>query len=75
MDLEEQLGLRGTSPAASSILAPGIGAFAAGATYYAPSGPRVAALAGAIGLGSVAVTYSVYTVLGIPYGSRGFLFF
>jgi hypothetical protein len=46
----------------------------AGATYYGPSGPRVAALAGALGFGSVAVTYAAYTVLGIPYGSRGYLF-
>jgi hypothetical protein len=44
-------------------------------TYYATSGPRVAALAGAIGFSSVAVTYAAYGVLGIPYGSRGYLFF
>jgi hypothetical protein len=44
-------------------------------TYYATSGPRVAALAGAIGFSSVAVTYAAYSVLGMPYGSRGYLFF
>ena len=57
------------------MIAPAFGALAAGATYYAPSGPRVAALAGAIGFGSVAATYAAYTVLGIPYGSVDYLFF
>jgi hypothetical protein len=44
-------------------------------TYYSTSGPRVAALAGFIGFTSVAVTYAAYSALGIPYGSRGYLFF
>uniref|UniRef100_A0A7S1Y156 Mitochondrial import inner membrane translocase subunit TIM23 n=1 Tax=Grammatophora oceanica TaxID=210454 RepID=A0A7S1Y156_9STRA len=55
--------------------APGVAAFLTGATYYASAGPRVAALAGTIGVGAVCGTYLCYTALGIPYGSRGFLFF
>lgn len=46
-----------------------------GATYYMRSGPRVAALAGTIGMGAVGGTFAVYSLLGIPYGSRGWLFF
>lgn len=46
-----------------------------GATYYMRAGPRVATLAGAIGLGAVGGTFAVYSVLGIPYGSKGLLFF
>lgn len=46
-----------------------------GATYYMRAGPRVAALAGAIGMGTVGGTYAVYSILGIPPGSRGWLFF
>ena len=45
-----------------------------GLTYYAPSGARVAGLAGTIGFGAVGVTYVGYSMLGIPYGSQGFLF-
>lgn len=45
-----------------------------GATYYGPSGARVAALAGSIGFSAVGVTYVGYSLLGIPYGSQGFLF-
>uniref|UniRef100_A0A7S2A8S9 Mitochondrial import inner membrane translocase subunit TIM23 n=2 Tax=Trieres chinensis TaxID=1514140 RepID=A0A7S2A8S9_TRICV len=51
-----------------------LAAFLTGATYYSRAGPRVAALAGTIGLGTVGVTYGVYGALGIPYGSRGYLF-
>lgn len=47
----------------------------AGMCYFAPSGIRVASLAGAIGFGAVGATYTLYSALGIPYGSRGFLFF
>lgn len=46
-----------------------------GATYYMRAGPRVAALAGAIGVGTVGGTFALYSVLGIPYGSKGWLFF
>lgn len=35
----------------------------------------MAALAGTIGLGAVGGTFAVYSVLGLPYGSRGWLFF
>ena len=56
-------------------LSPPLAAMMTGATFYAPSGIRVAALGGAIGLGAVGATYAGYTVLGKPYGSYGFLFF
>jgi len=46
-----------------------------GATYYMRAGPRVAALAGAIGMGTVGGTFALYSILGIPYGSKGWLFF
>lgn len=46
-----------------------------GATYYMRAGPRVATLAGAIGMGAVGGTFAVYSVLGIPHGSKGWLFF
>ena len=74
-EFEEVLGIRNYSPAAASFVSPAFGAAAAGATYFGPSGPRVAVLAGSIGFGAVAATYTAYTLLGIPYGSRGFLFF
>jgi len=48
---------------------------ATGATYYMRAGPRVAALAGAIGMGTVGVTFGLYSVLGIQPGSKGWLFF
>lgn len=46
-----------------------------GATFKSMAGPRVAGLAGTIGLGAVGVTYAGYSLLGIPYGNRGYLFF
>jgi hypothetical protein len=55
--------------------APAFAAFMTGATFYMPAGPRVAALAGTIGVGAVGITYLGYSVLGIPYGSKGFMFF
>ena len=73
-EFEEVLGVRKYSPAAASFVNPAFGAAAASATYFATSGPRVAALAGSIGFGAVAATYTAYAVLGIPYGSRGYLF-
>ena len=57
----------------SSFISPAFGATMTGITYYA-SGIRVASLAGALGFGTVAVTYGIYTTLGIPYGYRGYLF-
>lgn len=63
------------SPTAAALVSPGFAAFMTGATYYAPSGARVAGLAGTIGFGAVGVTYATYSVLGVPHGSKGFLFF
>jgi len=55
---------------------PSIDAFMTGAMYKAQAGPRVASLAGAIGLGSVGITtYAAYSVFGIPYGQKGWLIF
>ena len=48
---------------------------ATGATYYARAGPRVAALAGAMGAGAVAGTLGLYSALGVPHGRGGWLFF
>jgi len=75
LEFEERLGLRSISPALASMCSPAFGATAAGMTYFGPSGIRVASLAGAIGFGTVAATYTVYGLLGVPYGSRGYLFF
>jgi hypothetical protein len=55
-------------------LSPPLAAMMTGATYYAPSGVRVAALGGAIGLGAVGATYAGYTVMAKPFGSYGFFF-
>jgi len=46
-----------------------------GFTYKFQAGPRVAGLAGAIGFGTVGLTYATYSLLGIPYGAKGWLFF
>ena len=46
-----------------------------GISYYAPTGIRVAALGGALGLGAVGATYAGYTALGKPFGSAGLLWF
>ena len=54
---------------------PALSAMLTGVTYKAQAGPRVAALAGTLGLGAVSATYLSYTLLGIPYGSKGWLFF
>lgn len=54
---------------------PALASFMTGLTYKAQAGPRVALLAGTIGLGSVGVTYTAYSLLGIPYGQKGWLFF
>ena len=73
--LDDVVGIRQYSPAAASMVNPAFGATATAAAYFATSGPRVAALAGTLGFGAVAATYTAYTVLGLPYGSRGYLFF
>ncbi len=54
---------------------PALAAFMTGATYKSQAGLRVAGLAGTIGLGAVGVTYTAYSLLGIPYGKAGYLFF
>jgi hypothetical protein len=46
-----------------------------GLTYYAPSGLRVAALGGTLGLGVVGATYTAYSIVGKPFGSYGYLWF
>lgn len=74
MEIDEQLGVRKYSNTAALMSSPMAAAAATGATYYSTAGPRAAVLAGAMGCGAVGATYAVYTVLGIPYGSRGFLF-
>lgn len=56
------------------ITVPAFSSFMTGCTFKAMAGPRVAALAGTIGLGAVGATYALYTALGIPHGSRGYLF-
>lgn len=73
--MDENLGIAAISPTAASFVNPAMAAFMTGATYYAPSGIRVAGLAGSIGFGAVSATYIGYSMLGVPYGSQGFLFF
>ena len=55
--------------------APLFGGLMTGATYYMRAGPRVAALAGTIGMGAVGATFGLYSVLGVPYGSKGWMWF
>mmetsp|Transcript_26045 Transcript_26045/g.63583 ORF Transcript_26045/g.63583 Transcript_26045/m.63583 type:complete len:194 (+) Transcript_26045:46-627(+) len=66
MELERYSGVESVSPPLAAALT--------GFTIYAPSGIRVAALGGAIGLGAVGATYAGYTMAGKPFGSYGFLF-
>lgn len=66
---------RYTAPLGIDEPGPALAALLTGATFKAQAGPRVAALAGSIGLAGVGVTYGVYTVLGIPHGHKGWLFF
>jgi len=54
---------------------PALAAVLTGVTYKCQAGPRVAALAGGIGLGAVGITYASYSLMGIPYGAKGWLFF
>lgn len=54
---------------------PAFAAFMTGSTFYSAAGPRVAALAGTVGLGAVGATYGLYSVLGLPFGYMGYLFF
>lgn len=66
---------RYTAPLGIDEPGPALAALLTGVTYKIQSGPRVAALAGSIGLASVGVTYGVYNVLGIPRHNKGWLFF
>jgi len=59
----------------SVVVGPALAAFLTGATYKLQAGPRVAGLAGTIGLGAVGATYAGYTLMGLPYGYKGWLFF
>lgn len=69
------------SPNREIPVSPAFAAFMTGATYKIASGStptsclRVATLAGSLGLGAVGITYMGYSLLGIPYGNQGFLFF
>ena len=56
-------------------MSPPVAAMLTGATYYAPSGLRVAALGGALGFGAVSATYAGYFATNKPYGKYGFLWF
>jgi import inner membrane translocase subunit TIM23 len=67
LELDRYTGLDSTSPPLAAAMT--------GITYYGPSGLRVAALGGALGLGAVGATYAGYTVLGKPFGSHGLLWF
>mmetsp|Transcript_7608 Transcript_7608/g.18775 ORF Transcript_7608/g.18775 Transcript_7608/m.18775 type:complete len:226 (+) Transcript_7608:426-1103(+) len=56
---------------------PPVAACLTGVTYYGPSSGsiRVATLGGAIGASACLGTYALYSVVGKPYGSYGFLWF
>ena len=67
LELDRYTGFDSTSPPLAAMMT--------GVTYYAPSGLRVAALGGALGLGAVGATYTAYTLVGKPFGSNGYLWF
>eukprot|EP00536_Pseudo-nitzschia_multiseries_P001292 jgi/Psemu1/317543/estExt_fgenesh1_pm.C_160004 len=67
LELDRYTGIDSTSPPLAAMLT--------GMTYYAPSGVKVAALAGAIGLGAVGATYAGYSATGKPLGSATYLWF
>lgn len=75
-DIEEKLMLhRVGNPTLEKMASPAFAAYMTGVTYFAPSGPRVAALAGTIGFGMVGATSFAYYLLGFPPGYQNFLFF
>jgi hypothetical protein len=80
-DIIKQQDLDRFSPNREIPVSPAFAAFMTGATYKIASGStpasciRVATLAGSLGLGAVGITYMGYSLLGIPYGNQGFLFF
>mmetsp|Transcript_7199 Transcript_7199/g.18080 ORF Transcript_7199/g.18080 Transcript_7199/m.18080 type:complete len:194 (+) Transcript_7199:92-673(+) len=67
LELDRYTGIENTTPPLAAMMT--------GMTYYAPSGIRVAALAGTIGLGAVGATYAVYTAASKPLGSATYLWF
>jgi hypothetical protein len=75
LDLDRYVQSSNTHYLDKMSLSPPVAAAVTGATYYAPSGGRVAAMGGAIGAGAVVTTYLTYSVIGKPYGSYGFLWF
>ena len=62
-------------PSVRELVNPALAALVAGGIYKSTSGPRVAALAGTIGLGVVCATYVTTRVTGTAFASRNFLFF
>jgi len=77
VDLEEKLGFRYVSSNSNlaAAVSPTFAAAMTGATYYLPSGPRVAGLAGVLGMSGVVLTYTGYYMMGIPFASNRILFF
>jgi len=67
LELDRYTGIESTAPPLAAMLT--------GITYFAPSGVRVAALGGAIGMGAVGATYAGYAAMGRPVGSATFLWF
>lgn len=67
LELDRYTGIESTAPPLAAMMT--------GITYFAPSGVRVAALGGAIGMGAVGATYAGYAAMGRPIGSATFLWF
>jgi hypothetical protein len=67
LELDRYTGFDSTTPPVAAVMT--------GISYYGPSGIRVAALGGALGLGAVGATYAGYSLIGKPFGSDGFLWF
>ena len=63
------------SPVNSPALNPALASFLAGLAYKSTAGPRVAALAGCIGAGTVAGTYGITTLTGMKFANTNFMFF
>ena len=63
------------SPVNSPALNPALASFLAGLAYKSTAGPRVAALAGCIGAGTVAGTYGITTLTGMKFADTNFMFF
>ena len=59
----------------SPALNPSLAAFLAGGMYKSTAGPRVAVMAGTIGLGAVIGTYTLTSVTGMKFANTNFMFF